>query len=405
MDILLLEDDPLVAELLELVLANLAPHARVRHCSTVAAAKAAWQPSVQLVICDRHLSDGSGLELVKLVRAQTTELPIVMISAHSDREAVIAAARFGVSEFIAKPLDIAMLQHRLTPLLTRLIEQHSSAKPMASLSAWLGQTLTGKLKLPSALAPEAVLPLLENSHQLSPQQLARAWLHEIPLTARLLHLANGASLKRSGKPINRVDDAISILGVDIALAAAMVLALDIRGSLQDPRLITQAQYYHTCAEQVASLARAMALSLGLSGANCYTAGILSRAGELAVLRALQDFISQGGKVNDEELVLALAKWSPEYGNRLKVQWGLPLPTRELIGAIHQTPTHATQRPLLIMHLAALRAASRLNTPEALRMLRQSGLTVEKWWPKADEAATHIRPHPPASALSSDTTRN
>ena len=403
MDILLLEDDTLVAELIELVLGNVVPKARVQHCTTVAAAKAAWRFNMQLVICDRQLPDGSGLELVQLVRSQAPHLPIVMISAHSDREAVIAAARFGVSEFIAKPLDMAVLQHRLAPLLAQLIEQQSHAKTATSLSAWLSKALQGPLKLPTALAVETVLPLLENSRLLSPQDLTRAWQQEIPLTARLLQLANGASLKRSGQPINRVDEAISILGVDLALAAAMALALDIRGSLQEPRLLEQARHYHASAEQVASIARAMALSVGLSSASCYSAGLLSRAGELAVLRALQDFINQGGQLSDEELALTLVKWSPEYGNRLKIQWGLPLPMRELIGAIHQAPSHATQRPLLIMHLAALRVASRLNTPEALRMLRQSGLNVDKWWPKAAETEAHLQAQ--TSAISSDITRN
>ena len=402
MDILLLEDDPLVAELMILVVGNLAPQARIKHCSTLAAAKAAWQPSIQLVICDRHLSDGSGLELVKLVRSQAPSLPIVMISAHSDREAVMAAARLGVSEFIAKPLSIPMLQQRLTPLLTRLIEQYNRVTQVQELGTWLSHTFTRDLKLPSALAPEAVLPLLENSADLSPQELARRWKNEIPLTARLMNLANGVSFKRSGKPINRVDDAISTLGVEMALAAAMALALDIRGSLQEPRLVAQAQHYHTTAEQVASIARAMALSLGLKGACFYTAGLLSRAGELAVVRTLQDFINQGGKLKDEELSLALAKWGPKYGNRLKVQWGLPLSIRELIGAIHQAPTHATQRPLLIMHLAALRVASRLNSPEALRMLRQAGLEVEKWQAASPAATLVDLTH---AALTSVTTRN
>ncbi|MGO4998716.1 HDOD domain-containing protein [Oceanisphaera sp. W20_SRM_FM3] len=401
MDILLLEDDPLVAELIELVLGNLVPHAQVQHCSTLAAAKASWQPSMQLLICDRQLTDGSGLDLVKLVRSQAPELPIVMISAHSDREAVIAAARCGVSEFIAKPLNLSMLQQRLEPLLARLIQQQSQADLTVCLSSWLSQTLTGKLTLPSELALEAVWPLLEKSAELSAQDLARAWQNEIPLTARLLHLANGASLKRSGQPISRVDEAISTLGIDMALAAAMALALDIRGSLQDPRLLEQAQFYHTTAEQVASLARAMTMSVGLSSASCYTAGLLSRVGELAVLRALQDFINQGGKLADEQLPLAIAEWSPNYGNRLKIQWGLPLPTRELIGAIHQAPTHATQRPLLIMHLAALRVASRLDTPEALRMLRQAGLEVEKWWPKANDTAPPDQPILTTPSLSSD----
>ena len=390
----MLEDDPLVSELLELVLGSLVPNARIQHCRTVTAAKSAWRSDFQLIICDRNLTDGSGLDLVKSIRTQNTTQPIVMISAHFDREAVIAAARAGVNEFIAKPLDIVVLQKRLTPLLASLIEQETHVKPKTSLNTWLTKTLTVKLKMPSELAPEAVLPLLARSSELSPIDLTRAWQHEIPLTARLLHLANGASLNRSGKPVNRIDEAISALGVDMALATAMALALDIRGSLQDPRLLELATFFQTKAEQVASIARVMAMTVNLSSATCYTAGILSRAGELALLRALQDFLNQGGELNDEEIPAIIEKWSPEYGNHLKVQWGLALPMRELIGAIHSPPTHATQRSLLIMHLAALRVASRLNTPDALRMLRRSGLEVEKWWQKKEKVEATAAPATP-----------
>ncbi|ART80422.1 HDOD domain-containing protein [Oceanisphaera avium] len=378
MPILLLEDDPLVAELLILVLGNLAPWAQVKHCSTVAGAKAAWRPCMQLVICDRHLSDGSGLELVKLVRSQDRHLPIVMISAHSDRDAVMSAARLGVSEFIAKPLDIAMLQHRLTPLLTKLSPPLAKPAAKQSLSTWLTQCLSQPLKLPTALSVAAVLPLLELRDELSPQSLSRTWHNEIPLAARLLQLANGASLKRSGKPINQLSEAISTLGIEMSLSAAMALALDIRGALQEPRLIAQAQHFYTMAEQVADIARAMALSIGIHGGAIYSAGLLSRAGELAVIRALQDFINQGGQLQDAELTQALNQWSAPFGNRLKMQWGLALPMRELIGAVHQAPSYATQRALLIMHLAGLRVRSQLNTAAALRMLRQVGLDVEKW---------------------------
>lgn len=147
------------------------------------------------------------------------------------------------------------------------------------------------------------------------------------------------------------------------------------------------------------LKRAMTQSLGLNGAANYCAGLLSRAGELAVLRALQDFINQGGQAKDEELTLALNKWAPAYGNRLKVQWGLALPMRELIGTIHQVPSHATQRPLLIMHLAGLRVRSQLNTPSALRMLRQVGLDVDKWQSASLDIPALIPDDPPPSTVS------
>ncbi|GGB43529.1 response regulator [Oceanisphaera marina] len=388
MDILLLEDDPLMAELVELVLSGTIAGAKVHHTAQVSQAKAAWkaQPA-QLVICDQHLQDGSGLDLVKLIRSEDKTTPIVMISAHSDREAVVSALHYGISEFIAKPFDVIMLQQRLLPILQSLPNAGTGEPSKPELEAWLAQALAEKLRMPSELSPENILPLLAQSDELSCSELARLWQKETTLSARLLNVANSASLKRSGTPLSRLDDAISTLGIEMALRIAMALALDITGSLSDERLVAFALHHHSAAEQVASIARAMAISIGLDGLSCYTAGLLSRAGELSVLRTLQDFITQGGSLDESQITSQLAEWSPRYGNRLKQQWGLPIPVRELIGAVHVAPSHATQRSLLVMHLAGLRVASQLHTPEALRMLRQSGLDIDKWAPqKAEDTA-------------------
>ncbi|MBM7456210.1 CheY-like chemotaxis protein [Oceanisphaera litoralis] len=392
MDILILEDDLLVAELVDAVLTGAMFGVRVRHAANVAEARAAWtkQPA-QLVICDWHLPDGTGLELVKLIRLTDQKTPIVMVSARSNRDRVMAAARHGINEFIAKPFDVATLQQRLLPLLiaveaaeTPTPGPESSPHPsLKALETWLDDALTETLRLPSNLDPEAILPLLAKSDELSAVELTRLWKTETTLSARFLNLANSASMRRSGKPVTRLDEAITTIGVDMALRNAVALSLDITASLHDKRLLEQGRLYLGIAEQVAGIARAMALSIGLDGLSCYTAGLLSRIGELAVLRTMQDFINQGGEIKDSDIVTLIARWGPHYGNHLKQQWKLPLPVRELIGAIHMAPTHTTQRPLLIMHLAALRVGSRLNNPEALRMLRQSGLDVEKWLPMAE----------------------
>lgn len=387
MNILLLEDDPLIAELVEIVLNGTIAQAKVRHVSGVEQAIRSWhQQPAQLVICDQHLPDGSGLELVKLIRSHNKTIPIVMISDYSDRRSVIRAVQQGINEFIAKPFDVNMLQQRLLPILQTLTQASGDKNLVPTLDAWLKTALNEPLRLPTELTPGAVLPLLAKSEQLSPQMLTQQWQAEPLLSARLLKLANSASLKRSGKPVNRLDEAIAMLGVDMTLRTAMALALDITGSLHNELLITQAKYHQSMSEQIASTAQAMATSLGLDGLSCYTAGLLSRAGEMAVLRTLQDFIALGGQLNESQVSLQLAHWAPQYGNKIKQQWGLPLPIRELIGAIHQPPTHITQRVLLIMHLAALKVASQLDTPKALRMLRQSGLDQTKWLTAASSSA-------------------
>lgn len=380
MKVLLLEDDHLIAELIEMVLIGSAPHIELQHFTKVALAKEAWLASpAQLILCDLRLHDGSGLELIKLVRSSNQQVPIVMFSNHAGRDVVLAASRYGISDFIAKPFNVSVLQQRLLPLVNEPSAEIAPAAPaLPSVNAWLEQALTEKLHLPSALDPLVVLPLLEQRASLSPRSLTQAWRAQTALSARLIDLGNSSSLKRTGKPIARLDDAISALGIDMALSTAMALTLDTQGTLQNGHLIHEMQHYQTLAEQVASIARAMALSAGMDELSCYTAGLLSRSGELALLRTLQDFIHHQGQLTAEQITALISQWSPSFGNQLKKQWRLPLPLRELIGAIHLYPGHATQRTLFIMHLAGLKATGQLQGLEMERLLRQARLEPKQW---------------------------
>lgn len=73
----------------------------------------------------------------------------------------------------------------------------------------------------------------------------------------------------------------------------------------------------------------------------------------------------------------MAEWSQEYGNRLKVQWKLPLSLRELIGAVHFLPKDSTREDRLVMRAAALMAAGQESEDECQRLLRRIGLEINQ----------------------------
>lgn len=380
MNILLLEDDELVASLVEAVLTGLGSNIHVKHAATLTAASNIWRrQGADLVLCDWNLPDGYGLDLVRMIRQTSEHTPVIIISASSDREHVKQALHLGIIDFIAKPFDMATLHQRLQPVFERI----NTVKPadgaaLPPLDHWLEQALSEKLQLPGELSAEQVTPLLGQADSLTPSELATRWKNETALITRLLQLANNISLKRSGNAISRPVEAISILGVEMSLNCAMAMALNIARGLTHPRLKEQAVLYQAHAEQVAAIARAMAISINLDSASCHAAGLLCRCGELALLRTLQDYIDQGGHPDENEIENILKQWGPRYGNRLKIQWQLPIPLRELIGAVHVAPNHATRKALLVMHLASLRVASRLRGPEAEKLLRRAGLDQHKW---------------------------
>ncbi len=114
---------------------------------------------------------------------------------------------------------------------------------------------------------------------------------------------------------------------------------------------------------------------------CYTAGLLHRLGELAVLQGVQRWCEEGGAIDEAALERALLSYSLEFSAELQRHWRLPLELRELVAAVHSL--HGVlPKPSLILHLAA--QAANLAPGEALDDLlehkagRMLGLEAPVW---------------------------
>src|SRR3954468_20441019 len=79
-----------------------------------------WAPDI--VITEWILSPMSGLELLKAVRADKSNLkftPIIMITSETRREKVIQARNAGVTEYVAKPFNAKSLILRIREVIER----------------------------------------------------------------------------------------------------------------------------------------------------------------------------------------------------------------------------------------------------------------------------------------------
>ncbi|KGD90737.1 LuxR family transcriptional regulator [Achromobacter sp. RTa] len=105
--VLLVEDEPLICRRLEGLLLQLgyAPEALV-FASTLAQARAclASQP-VALALVDLGLPDGNGTELIAEMHAADPGLAILVISAWSTEDAILAALRAGATGYVLKERD------------------------------------------------------------------------------------------------------------------------------------------------------------------------------------------------------------------------------------------------------------------------------------------------------------
>ena len=64
-----------------------------------------------LVLCDWSMPQMPGIELLKWLRNHSTlnKIPFVMITANSDKEAVITATKLGATAYILKPISMKQL--------------------------------------------------------------------------------------------------------------------------------------------------------------------------------------------------------------------------------------------------------------------------------------------------------
>jgi DNA-binding NtrC family response regulator len=63
-----------------------------------------------VVLCDLMLPDGSGIDLVRDVKAQSPSIAFVMITAHTSTRSAVEALKAGAIDYIAKPFDIEELK-------------------------------------------------------------------------------------------------------------------------------------------------------------------------------------------------------------------------------------------------------------------------------------------------------
>ncbi len=118
-NILLIDDDQ---ELCELLSHWLSQEGFVVHaCFDTASAQAylAAGHQVDAVILDVMLPDGNGLELLRKLRQEYAELPVLMLSARGEPTDRIIGLELGADDYLAKPCDPRELTARLRAVLRR----------------------------------------------------------------------------------------------------------------------------------------------------------------------------------------------------------------------------------------------------------------------------------------------
>src|SRR5258707_5548169 len=101
--VMCVDDEPAVAVVLENALKGMG-HRPVLASSLDEALKAINRESIDLIISDHQLSDGTGLELLEALRQGGFEIPVVMTSGYTSIEDAVLSIRHGAVDYLTKPL-------------------------------------------------------------------------------------------------------------------------------------------------------------------------------------------------------------------------------------------------------------------------------------------------------------
>jgi len=114
MKILIIEDDKTLNNGIALSLSG----DTILQAYCLAEARKLLDSSIDLIILDINLPDGSGLDLCREVR-QTSSLPIIFLTANDMEIDIVTGLETGADDYITKPFSLAVLRARVNAVLRR----------------------------------------------------------------------------------------------------------------------------------------------------------------------------------------------------------------------------------------------------------------------------------------------
>ncbi len=118
MAILIVEDNPVNAQLIALILKANRYHTVLAQNGLEALACLQGQEPIDLIITDFSMPDMNGLELLAKIKEMPAcdNIPVLIASAHTDLETVTNAKSVGCAGFLSKPVDKKLLLKKVSEL-------------------------------------------------------------------------------------------------------------------------------------------------------------------------------------------------------------------------------------------------------------------------------------------------
>jgi HD-like signal output (HDOD) protein/CheY-like chemotaxis protein len=372
--VLIAEADPWSRDLLKQVLLNVRCDARLDVCADgQQAAELLRDKPYDLIIADWELPGVDGLSLLHSVRQQrrTPLLPFILLGTRNDSASVHEVLPLAPTAYLTKPLNMESLTQRLQDLLLNEGEtvycEVPALAPGMTLPVFLERRREASDGAPLRVDVQAAVQYSLEPEGLDLKRLEEQVRMDPQITAVLIAAANSAGYH--GSPVQTLAMALHKLAAGQSMNLILGLALKHNVVLSDPGLKDYAERYWQLSQRTADYARSLGRMLDLDHERCYSAGILHRLGDLALLRCLQDWLQGGGELDDEAIGESLYTFGAAYGSALRTRWRLPLELRQLIAAIYSLEGGVYSREALVVNLAAQLA--RLTEHEGVEALAKS----------------------------------
>ena len=140
MHILIVEDDPVVADVLGMTLEEAGHFQSTAHNIETALAELKHN-TIDAVLLDINLPDGDGTRLARLIRKNHMPVPILVVSGNASTDDKIAALGAGADAYLTKPFDRFELLANLDAIIRRTHGHNSATVSAGNLEVDLNRHL------------------------------------------------------------------------------------------------------------------------------------------------------------------------------------------------------------------------------------------------------------------------
>ncbi len=229
--VLIVDDDPVNLDVLEGHLSSFDVELTRAH-GGVEALEAVDRDEPDLILLDLRMPDLDGIDVLTHVRARTDRphVPVILVTAHSDREQRVRGLEAGADEFLEKPIDRAVLLARVRMLLRlkeagdALAERNAALERLRREQRELTAFVVHDLKNPLAVAQMNVAWALESAESTLAEGIVDANEALGRLRRMIEDLLVIARLEHAELPLRREVVAVGRLLDEVARAHARAVA-------------------------------------------------------------------------------------------------------------------------------------------------------------------------------------